>query len=449
MRLPLAQFRQLSADAAFLDKDIENAGRPAQLYRFGTFELEPTLAVSKMTAAQFIDFSTMTKDMQPEDLDGRLVGILSCFLVPKGKGYCEGYDVADVQAAIRDNMSVYDAAALIAFFLTSSARYVKDSLRFSEKMTKGIKDRKTRKEMQKKIAEAADFMDQKMNAAGETITDQCRYIAHDYEIFGGFALMVRRNVNGGVAAVDYIDMRYLRLNKTGDVFYYSEKWAEPGRKNVLVYPAFMAGLDWASLDETARNKHMASILYVKRGHTQVYPLPIYGAAVKACEIERCIDDYHLNSIENGFTSSLIINFNNGVPDDEQKEQIEEDVNEKFSGHQNAGRIMCSFNPDKESAATFEVPDIKDFGERYNALAKHSRQQIFTSFRAIPALFGLMNESTGFSSQEFAESFKLYNRTQIRPVQRLIADAYDKIFGVQGILTITPFDISNIYETKVN
>lgn len=296
---------------------------------------------------------------------------------------------------------------------------------------------------------AADFMDQKMNAAGETITDQCRYIAHDYEIFGGFALMVRRNVNGGVAAVDYIDMRYLRLNKTGDVFFYSERWAEPGRKNVLVYPAFMAGLDWASMDETARNKHMASILYVKRGHTQVYPLPIYGAAVKACEIERCIDDYHLNSIENGFTSSLIINFNNGVPDDVQKDQIEKDVNEKFSGHQNAGRIMCSFNPDKESAATFEVPDIKDFGERYNALAKHSRQQIFTSFRAIPALFGLMNESTGFSSQEFAESFKLYNRTQIRPVQRLIADAYDKIFGVQGILTITPFDISNIYETKVN
>lgn len=163
LRLPLAQFRQLSADAAFLDKDIENAGRPAQLYRFGTFELEPTLAVSKMTAAQFIDFSTMTKDMQPEDLDGRLVGILSCFLVPKGKGYCEGYDVADVQAAIRDNMSVYDAAALIAFFLTSSARYVKDSLRFSEKMTKGIKDRKTRKEMQKKIAEAAALM---KNGAG-------------------------------------------------------------------------------------------------------------------------------------------------------------------------------------------------------------------------------------------------------------------------------------------
>ena len=296
---------------------------------------------------------------------------------------------------------------------------------------------------------AVDFMDQKMNPQGETITEQCRNIAHDYELFGGFALMVRRNVNGGVAAVDYIDLRYLRLNKNGDVFYYSEKWAENGRKDVLQYPAFIADLDWASLSEEERGRHTASILYVKRGHTQVYPLPVYAQAIKSCEIERCIDDYHLNSIENGFTSSMIINFNNGVPDDEQKEAIEQDVNEKFSGHENAGRIMCSFNPDKESAATFEVPDVKDFGERYNALAKHSRQQIFTSFRAIPALFGLMSESTGFNTQEFEQSFKLYNRTQIRPVQRLIADAYDKIFGVQGILTITPFDISNVTETKVD
>lgn len=158
LRLPLAQFRQLSADAAFLDKEIEPAGRPARLYRFAGFDLVPTLEVSKMTAAQFIDFSMMTKDMTPEDLDDRLVGILSCFLVPKGKIYCEGYDVAEVQAAIRDNMSVYDAASLVAFFLTSSARYVKDSLRFSEKMAKGIKDTRRRKEMQKRIAAVADFM---------------------------------------------------------------------------------------------------------------------------------------------------------------------------------------------------------------------------------------------------------------------------------------------------
>lgn len=296
---------------------------------------------------------------------------------------------------------------------------------------------------------AVDFQDQKMNPEGETITEQCRNIAHDYEVFGGFALMVRRNVNGGVAAVDYIDLRFLRLNKTGDVFYYSEKWTENGKKDVRMYPAFIPDLDWASLDDAAREEHAASILYVKRGHTQVYPMPIYGPAVKACEIERCIDDFHLNSIENGFTASMIVNFNNGVPTDQQQDEIEEEVNEKFSGHQNAGRIMCSFNPDKESAATFEVPDVKDFGERYNALAKHSRQQIFTSFRAIPALFGLMSESTGFNTQEFEQSFKLYNRTQIRPVQRLIADAYDKIFGVQGILTITPFDISNVTETKVD
>ena len=91
--------------------------------------------------------------------------------------------------------------------------------------------------------------------------------------------------------------------------------------------------------------------------------------------------------------------------------------------------------------------MEDFGERYKALSQHSRTQIFTSFRAIPLLFGLTSEvNTGFSTEEFEQSFKLYNRTQIQPVQRLICDAYDKIYGQRGVLTIRPF---SLVETQDN
>ena len=52
----------------------------------------------------------------------------------------------------------------------------------------------------------------------------------------------------------------------------------------------------------------------------------------------------------------------------------------------------------------------------------------------------MTESTGFNSQEFEQSYRLYNRTQIRPVQRLITEAYERIYGKTGVLTIKPFTI---------
>lgn len=288
-----------------------------------------------------------------------------------------------------------------------------------------------------------------MNNRGDNIREQIKDIAKDFEIYGGFALQIIRNLIGMVAEVYYIDMRYLRTNKEGNVFYYCEDWSKSGKKDVIVYPAFMPNLNWDTLDDEQRNRNASSILYVKNVHTQVYPAPLYAASIKACEIERLIDDFHINSLQNQFVSSAIINFNNGDPGDEMKKEIEDAINEKFAGAANGGRIMLSFNKNKESATDIVEFEVKDFGERYKALSEHSRQQIFTAFRANPNLFGIPTEGNGFANEQYAESFKLYNRTQIQPVQRLIADTYDKIYGTKGVLTIVPFSMDGETEDNIN
>ena len=288
-----------------------------------------------------------------------------------------------------------------------------------------------------------------MNNRGDHIREQIKDIAKDYEIYGGFALQIIRNLIGEVAEVYYIDMRFLRTNKEGNVFYYCEDWSKSVRKDVVVYPAFMPNLNWDALDDEARNRNASSILYVKNVHTQVYPAPLYAASIKACEIERLIDDFHLADINNHFVSSAIINFNNGIPDDDVKEQIEREFTEKFCGASNGGRTAFSWNPNKESATDIVEFEVKDFGERYKTLSDHSRQQIFTAFRANPNLFGIPTEGNGFANEQYAESFKLYNRTQIKPVQRMIADAYDKIYGQPKVLTIVPFSMDGESEGNVN
>ena len=288
-----------------------------------------------------------------------------------------------------------------------------------------------------------------MNNRGDHIREQIKDISKDYEIYGGFALQIIRNLIGEVAEVYYIDMRFLRANKEGNVFYYCEDWSKSMRKEVIVYPAFMPNLNWDALDDEARNRNASSILYVKNVHTQVYPAPLYAASIKACEIERLIDDFHLSDINNHFVSSAIINFNNGIPDDDVKEQIEREFTEKFCGASNGGRTAFSWNPNKESATDIVEFEVKDFGERYKSLSEHSRQQIFTAFRANPNLFGIPTEGNGFANEQYAESFKLYNRTQIKPVQRMIADAYDKIYGQPKVLTIVPFSMDGESEGNVN
>lgn len=215
-------------------------------------------------------------------------------------------------------------------------------------------------------------------------------------------------------------------------------------------PAFNPSLNWAALNPEQRIAAASSILYVTDNQNGVYPVPIYAAAVKACEMERRVDDFHLSALANGFAGSYIVNMNNGIPDDEQKAQIERNFNEKFAGTGNAGRVALSFNADLAHRATFDKVDVTDFGEKYESLAKHSRQQIFCAFRAIPLLFGLTAETnTGFSTDEFEQSFKLYNRTQIRPIQRKICDDFDYIFSGRGVINIKPFTLDGDTETAIS
>ena len=289
-----------------------------------------------------------------------------------------------------------------------------------------------------------------MNSRGDLITDIVRDLAKDYNLYGGFALQIIRDHNGDVAEIYYIDMRFIRSNKENDVFYYNEHWEKGGRKDVIIYPKFLRNLDWASLTDEERDRHASSILFVKNVHTQVYPAPMYAASVLSCEIEKAISQYHWNSLNNNFCPDIIINFNNGDPGDEIKEEIVSDLEEKFSGYQNGKRFMVSFNKDRMSAVTIDAIKTDDFSERYKALEESCRRQIFAAFRAQPLLFGLNSDvSTGFSTDEFEQTFKLYNRTQIRPIQRLIADAFDRIYGSKGVLTIKPFSLESDTEQEVN
>lgn len=270
-----------------------------------------------------------------------------------------------------------------------------------------------------------------INKNGETINDLLQRISVDYLIFGGFAIQVIRDYSNNISELYWVDFSKLRSDKKNEVLYYSEDWNKSyGRVKYITYPKF-----------NANDKNPTSIYYFKGNKTRtVYPTPLFNASIIACELEKKINQFHLNEISNNFLTSKMINFNSGIPDDDLKVEIERNLNEKFSGAENAGRWLISFNDNKENETTVTDLATDNFADRYDALAKRTREQIFTAFRATPAIFGLMTESTGFNEQEFAESFRLYNRTTVRPMQKNIVDAINKILGMDGAISIVPFSI---------
>ena len=151
LNMPISEYSALARSASFLTKAPELPEKPAKAYEVGGFRLVPVMDAGKITTAQYIDFQTLAKQK-----DSKVVEILSCLLVPEGKRYNEGYDIADVQKAIREDMSVADAMGAYAFFLESCKKSTRATLYCSAvKVARKKMPLMVKVEMMKSIVKAA------------------------------------------------------------------------------------------------------------------------------------------------------------------------------------------------------------------------------------------------------------------------------------------------------
>ena len=266
-----------------------------------------------------------------------------------------------------------------------------------------------------------------VNDKGVTPEDLCRDLTRDYLKYGGFAVNVVRNKEGRVGGLYYIPLERLRFNEDRSEFYYSRDWSKSiGRVKFGVYKRF-----------DPQGKDASSIYVYTNNRTDVYPAPKWAASVKAAEIERQVNDYHLNSIVNGFSASYLISLNNGVPSETEADEIEENMVEKFTGSGNGGRLVINFANDRDHSAELSKLETEDAGEKYKSLIERTKSELFTAFRATPNLFGLPT-ATGFSTEEYMEAFRLYNRTAVRPIQNILVRTVNYLIGKE--MTIVPFTL---------
>lgn len=271
---------------------------------------------------------------------------------------------------------------------------------------------------------------ERINGAGDTIAELVERLATDYLIYGGFAFAVIRALDGSVGQLEYQDLETVRSNEDNTIFYVAQSWRKGTRVKAIELPKF-----------GAEDSNPRSLVYVKGSKTRgVYPIPVWN--VKAAEIERKIGDFHLSNLDNGFAAARIFKFHSGVPDDDTKAQIERGIEEKFCGPRNAGRVLIEFTDGKEYDLEVETLEDDNLDKKYESTRAWSERKLYTSFRAIPCLFGLMTENNGFSREEFLQAFELYNQTVVAPIQRLITRTFDKVFGMTNSITIEPFALAS-------
>ena len=224
-------------------------------------------------------------------------------------------------------------------------------------------------------------------------------------------------------------LRFEKMNDDGEVtgYYYSKDWTKIRKKGFepTRIPAFGYGEKGEGLEIYCIKPYRSGFYY--------YSPVDYQGGLPYAELEEEVANYHINNIKNGLSPSMLINFNNGVPTEEERELIERRIIQKFSGSSNSGKFILAFNDNKEMAASIEPVQLSDASEQYQFLADESMRKLMVAHRVTsPMLMGIKdNTGLGNNADELKTASLLFHNTVVRPIQELILDAIDDILAVNG------------------
>jgi hypothetical protein len=220
-------------------------------------------------------------------------------------------------------------------------------------------------------------------------------------------------------------LRAEKCNKDGEIegYYYSDNWLDVKKYAPKRIPAY------------GFSNELIEILYVKPYTVgmKYYAYPDYQGAVPYAKLEEEIADYLINEVQHGFSGTKVINFNNGIPTEEQQSIITNKVNAQLTGSKGL-RTIVAFNASETSKTTVDDIPLNDAPEHYSYLSEECLRKIMLGHNVTsPLLFGIAT-STGFSSNadELKNSTILFDNMVIKPMQDELLEAFDRILAYNGI-----------------
>jgi hypothetical protein len=259
--------------------------------------------------------------------------------------------------------------------------------------------------------------------------DCLRKIAIDRKMLGQFAIQVHYNdKHDRILKAFHMPVNLLRAekcNKDGEIegYYYSDDWTDIKKYPPTRIPAY------------GFSKDKVEILFCKPYAVgmKYYSYVDYNGAVPYALLEEEVADYLINEVQNGFSGTKVVNFNNGVPTEEQQSIITNKVLSKLTGSKGQ-KVIVAFNDNMDTKTTVDDLPLNDAPEHYTYLSEECMRKIMLGHNVTsPLLFGIAG-ANGFSSNadELQNSFILFNNMVIKPLQDEILEALDTILSFNGI-----------------
>jgi hypothetical protein len=254
-------------------------------------------------------------------------------------------------------------------------------------------------------------------------------------LYGGYALQIIWDRGGQkIAKIFHVDFSKVRSSVDNSKFFYSNNWADK-KEQILEFNAF----------NPDRRKGL-QLYYCKdyRPTLKTYPLPDYIAAVPYIEVDVEIANYHRANIQNEFFFGGILNFNNGVPTDEEQKDLVRRINRKHQGTNNAGRWIINFSDGADKAPNVIPIQPNDLDKQFDILNKTVQEELFVAHRVTsPMLLGIKTEGQLGGRTEMVDAYKLFDLNEIKPDQQHFEELFNYFAAINGAINayeVLPLDL---------
>jgi hypothetical protein len=259
--------------------------------------------------------------------------------------------------------------------------------------------------------------------------DDLRRIIFDLYALGQCALQIHYDKgHKAITRAFHTPIQLLRpekCNKDGDIvgYFYSDNWTDPKKYVPKRFDAF------------GTSKKEVEILYLApyTAGMKYFSNVDYQGGIDYALLEEKIAEYLINEVSNSFAPTTIVNFNNGTPTDEQKDEISAQVIGKLTGSKGK-KVVISFNDNENTKTTVDTIPLQDAADHYSYLSDESTAKILRSHNVTtPLLFGVTSAS-GFSSNadEMKTGALLFENMVIKPKQQMIVEMLKKVLSFNGV-----------------
>jgi len=259
--------------------------------------------------------------------------------------------------------------------------------------------------------------------------DDLRRIIFDLYALGQCALQIHYDKgHKAITRAFHTPIQLLRpekCNKDGDIvgYFYSDNWTDPKKYVPKRFDSF------------GTSKKEVEILYLApyTAGMKYFSNVDYQGGIDYALLEEKMAEYLINEVSNSFSPTSIINFNNGTPTDEMKDEISAQVISKLTGSKGK-KVVISFNENEATKTTIDSIPLNDAPDHYQYLSEESTFKILRSHNVTtPLLFGV-SVASGFSSNadEMKTGALLFENMVIKPKQQMIVEMLKKVLSFNGV-----------------